>query len=38
MAAPHVSGALALLKAEYPEESYIKLIERASRGGEGGPF
>jgi len=32
MAAPHVSGALALLKAEYPEESYIKLIERVLQG------
>lgn len=32
MAAPHVSGVLALLKAEYPGESHIKLKERVLQG------
>jgi len=32
MAAPHVSGVLALLKAEYPNESHIKLKERVLQG------
>lgn len=33
MAAPHVSGVLALLRAEYPNEYYLKLIERVLQGG-----
>ncbi len=32
MSAPHVSGVLALLRAEYPGESHIKLIERVLQG------
>lgn len=32
MAAPHVSGVLALLKAEYPEDDHIKLKERVLQG------
>ena len=34
MAAPHVSGVLALLRAEYPAESYRQLINRLLRGVE----
>ncbi len=34
MAAPHVSGILALVKAEYPNDDYIQLIERLLQSGE----
>src|SRR5690606_31052394 len=37
MAAPHVSGTLALLRAEYPAESYRQLINRLLRGTEPAP-
>lgn len=32
MAAPHVTGALALLKAQYPNETYLQLIQRLYAG------
>jgi len=39
MAAPHVSGALALLKALYPSDTYRQLINRLLRGADpGGRF
>ena len=34
MAAPHVAGALALLKAQFPEDTYRQLINRLLRGAE----
>ncbi len=34
MAAPHVSGILALVKAQYPTDGYLELIERVMQGGE----
>ncbi len=34
MAAPHVSGALALLRARFPNDSYRQLINRLLRGAE----
>lgn len=34
MAAPHVSGALALLKAKFPSDNYHQLINRLLRGAE----
>jgi subtilisin family serine protease len=37
-ATPHVSGALALLKAAYPTESYRKLIGRLLSGVDPSPF
>lgn len=37
MAAPHVSGALALLKAQYPQDNYRQLINRLLRGVDRGP-
>ena len=36
MAAPHVSGALALLKAQYPADTYRQLINRLLRGADPG--
>ncbi len=36
MAAPHVTGALALLKAYFPSDSYRQLINRLLRGAESG--
>lgn len=36
MAAPHVAGALALVKAQFPGESYRQLINRVLRGAERG--
>ncbi len=36
MAAPHVSGALALLKARYPADTYRQLINRLLRGTDPG--
>ncbi len=36
MAAPHVSGALALLKAQFPGDTYRQLINRLLRGTEPG--
>ncbi len=39
MAAPHVAGALALLKAQYPTDNYRQLINRLLRGVDvGGKF
>jgi outer membrane protein assembly factor BamB len=39
MAAPHVSGALALLKARFPNDTYRQLINRLLRGADpGGRF
>lgn len=34
MAAPHVAGALALIKAKFPSETYRQLINRLLRGAE----
>lgn len=34
MAAPHVTGALALLKAQFPNDTYRQLINRLLRGGD----
>ena len=36
MSAPHVSGALALLKAQYPGDNYRQLINRLLRGVDAG--
>lgn len=36
MAAPHVSGTLALLKAQYPTDTYRQLINRLLRGTDAG--
>ncbi len=36
MAAPHVAGALALLKARFPNDSYRQLMNRLLRGAEAG--
>ena len=36
MSAPHVSGALALLKAQYPADNYRQLINRLLRGVDAG--
>jgi len=34
MAAPHVTGALALLRAQFPADTYLQLINRLLRGAE----
>lgn len=34
MAAPHVAGALALVRAHYPSENYLQIIQRLYAGGD----